>query len=67
MSKKIDEKPVAVRASVKGLRQSMEVATEFMKAGIAYVCVPYFTEDQKTQAVFMAMSNLSDVDIDAGD
>lgn len=54
-------KPQALRASVPDIRQSMEMANDFMHAGVAFVCVPYFDGTQKIAAAALAASNLDSV------
>lgn len=51
----------ALRASVPDIRQSMEMANEFMHAGVPFVCVPYFDDTQKIAAAALAASNLDSV------
>lgn len=58
-----NEKPKAARASVSVLRESVEIAGKLSKAGVAFVCVPYFTEEQKVNAAIMAAHNIESVDL----
>lgn len=48
------EKIVAMRADAPSIRESMKAAHEMMHAGVAFVPVPYFTENQKATAVGLA-------------
>lgn len=54
-------KPIAYRASVPEVRQSMEIANDLMRAGAAFICVPYFSPEQKAVAAALASQNLSSV------
>lgn len=61
------QKPKAVRASVPDLRQSIDMANDLMRGGVAFVCVPYFTEEQKVFAANIAAKNLNSVDLGGED
>ncbi|MCX5592498.1 hypothetical protein [Alcaligenes endophyticus] len=59
-------KPQVNRASVSDLRQSIDTAQHLTKAGVAFICVPYFNEVQKQVAAGIAHKNISSVELDTG-
>lgn len=56
----------AVRAPVMELKQSIDMAQHLTKAGVAFICVPYFNEVQKQVAAGIAHENISSVELDTG-
>ncbi|NHC62739.1 DUF1382 family protein [Paenalcaligenes suwonensis] len=54
----------AYRASVLDMRKSLEVADQMVRSGIAFVCVPYFSDAQKEAAASLAAYHFESVDTD---
>ena len=48
------------------LKQSIDMAQHLTKAGVAFICVPYFNEVQKQVAAGIAHENISSVELDTG-
>lgn len=57
------DKPPALRAPVLELRQSIDMANSLMRAGVAFICVPYFSDGQKVIAAALADKNIDSVDL----
>lgn len=53
------------RAKPSVLRNALQVAHEYVRAGITFVCVPVDTDEQHTEAATMAARNLNGMIKDA--
>lgn len=55
------------RAKPTVLRNALQVAHEYVRAGITFVCVPVDTDEQHVEATVMASRNLNSMIKDAED
>ena len=55
------------RAKPSALRNALQLAHEYARAGITFVCVPVDTDEQHTEAAAMAARNLNSMIKDAED
>lgn len=53
------------RAKPSVLRNALQIAHEYVRAGITFVCVPVDTDEQHTEAASMAARNLNSMIKDA--
>lgn len=57
-------KPVAKHGNVREVRESIDMANKLMRSGVAFVCVPYFSSEQKAIASLMAAQNVHSIYFD---